>query len=290
MPVYDGSTWSKNVEIDFTTVKGATLDRVHADVLYLLDSCYSAAAALSAGKELIAATSIEDVTPAPGYSSFTSSIIQELNNADRYQHYLTASQLWFLLLNDKHKGKLEFTPIHSETMVGPQPRSSILLAPFGNQGRANVKPLPLTGANATPLGTRRTDLRVLLSVHLSDGSAQTLQEMKNWVTTQRPHGIKDIGVSFEYAAPSSSIVLVFIMPGPAYYCLASHEAIRFMSYVQWPEPAPPQQQPQGQQSSSQLAVRTRPDLKENQPPPKGGHGKGPQGGGASGGATGRPGH
>ena len=308
---------SINALIDFTAVKMATLDQEKADVLYLLDSCYSAAAALSPGKELIAATSIEDVTPAPGYNSFTSSIVQELNSAIRNQHYLTASQLWFLLLNDKHRGKLEFTPIHSEAMVGPQPRTSILLAPLGNKGQANINPWPLTNANLIPLGTRSSDLRVMLSVKLKDGNHKTLDEMKNWVTTQRPQGVEDIGIAFVYIAPSSSIILVFIIPAPAYYCLASHEAISFMSYVRWPEP--PQQQGQqgqqqgqqgqqqgqparqqgreqgrgqgrgqGQQSSSELPVRNKPVLKENQPPPKGGPSKGPRGGGASGGATGRP--
>lgn len=77
-----------------------------------------------------------------------------------------------------------------------------------------------------------------------------------------------------------------MIPGPAHYFLASHEAIRFMSYVQWPEPEPePEQQ---QPSSCQLAVRMKPVLKENQPPPKGGHGRGAHGGRASGGASGRP--
>lgn len=227
---------STEAVIDFTAVKMATLDQANADVLYLLDSCYSAAAALSTGKELIAATSVEDVTPAPGYSSFTSSLVQELNNADRSQHYLTASQLWFLLLNDKHMGKLEFTPFHSEAMVGPQPRTSILLAPLGNKGQATISPYPLTDINAIPPGTRSTDLRVMLSVNLRDGSRQTMEEMRNWVSA----GVYDVGISFEYVAPSSSIILVFVIPGPAYYCLASHEAIRFMAYVQWPEP--PQQQ------------------------------------------------
>ena len=242
MPLYDGSECSLSTQIDFTVVKNSTLEVERADVLYLLDSCYSATTALRPGKELIAATSIEDITPAPGSSSFTSSIIRELNNANKYHRYLTASQLWFLLLNDKHKGELEYTPIHSEvTVVGPQPRTSNLIAPFGHRSQEDMRSYPLTSVKAIPLGTRQTDLRVLLSVHLSDGNARTLQEMREWVT-QRSHGIAGIGISFEYAAPSSSIILVFILPGPAYYCLASHEAIHFMSYVKRPEPEPQQQQ------------------------------------------------
>ena len=140
MPSPDGRTRSTEAAIDFTAVKKATLDQENADVLYLLASCYSAAAALSTGKELIAATSIEDVTPAPGYSSFTSSLAQALNDADRNQHYLTASQLWSLLLNEKHQGDLEFTPFHSEAMVGAQPDTSILLAP---KDPATFSPDPL---------------------------------------------------------------------------------------------------------------------------------------------------
>lgn len=212
-------------------------------MLYLLESCYPAPTttlrAGKEGKELIAATSLEkSVVPAPGSSSFTSRIIRALNHAaEGDQHRLTAALLWSRLLNDAHEGKLEYIPFHSEVRVGHQAlRTSILLAPVINKGHASIKPSPSspltnTTTTTTPLGSQRTDLRVLLSVHLSSiPTALTMQELKNWVPTQRPHGM---GISIEYTAPSSpaSSVLVFVMSGPAYYCLASHEAVRFLGFV-----------------------------------------------------------
>lgn len=215
------------------------LDPSKADVLYLMDCCNATTAAIRPGKELIAACAVEEKTPDPGYWSFTAGLVQELNHAASSGWFLTAAQLWFKLLDQKHRSSLTKAPIHAEAMVGPRPRMSIFLAPLGMPGPGHESPYPLTGVYRTPVGSRITDVKVMLSVRLRDGTRNTVRDLTSWVTeTLRPPGVA-VGVSFEYAATSTSVLLVFAMPAPAYYCLESHPAIHFMGYVTLPEPEQP---------------------------------------------------
>ncbi|KAL8925872.1 MAG: hypothetical protein Q9172_002025 [Xanthocarpia lactea] len=263
----DGTTIKRGASLDFSSVKKDTLDLASADVLYVLDCCHAATSAIGPGKELLAACSVEAKTPGPGYYSFTTALIQELTSAVSSNSFLTAAQLHYLMLEKAWRGTLQYTPIHVETMVGPQPRMSILLAPLvttstpsGTTIASSSGPQsiwPLTGTNATPIGCRVSDVKVLLSVSLRDAGPDTLQQLKNWLRTQRPAGIHDIGVSFEYAVPSSSMLVIFIMPVAAWYCLRSHPAVSYISYVQFPGP-PSSQQPTHQGGAQPLGNQPLP--------------------------------
>ncbi|KAI4283309.1 MAG: hypothetical protein L6R35_005210 [Caloplaca aegaea] len=226
----------------FVAVKKSTWDRSPGDVLYLLDCCNAATAGIRPGKELIAASSVEGKAARPDPYSFTAALVQELNHAgySKDSHYLTVAQLYFKMLEKVHTGELMHTPIHVETMVGPQPRTSIFLAPLLRSGATaseSVTPstYPLSGVNLIPLGCRRTDIRVMLSVRLRDGNARTVQELRNWLITQRAPNIEHPGISFEHAVPSSAdsiMVITFIMPVPEWYCLQGSPALTFMAWSQ----------------------------------------------------------
>ncbi|KAL8772817.1 MAG: hypothetical protein Q9209_002162 [Squamulea sp. 1 TL-2023] len=230
----DGNTYMMSVELDFSIAKKATLDASSADVLYLLDCCYATTAGIAPGKELIAACSIDRTTLAPGYRSFTASIVQELNHAysGHTPYHLTVSQIWFKLLEKVWKGHLKYTPVHVERQVGSQPRSSILLAPLGASDLPNESQYLLTGANVAPLGAKRHDVRVLLSVRLVNSGPDTIRNMEDWLRAYRPPRIADIGVSFEYYARTTSGILFFIIPASVYYCLTNCPSIQFIDYVQ----------------------------------------------------------
>ncbi|KAL8968560.1 MAG: hypothetical protein Q9197_004815 [Variospora fuerteventurae] len=239
----DGSTDQQQRYLDFSGVKKSTWDRSPADVLYLLDCCNAVTAGIRPGKELIAASSVEGKATEPGPYSLTAALVQELNHAgySRDPHYLTVAQLYFKMLEKVHTGELMHTPIHVETMFGPQPRTSIFLAPLLRSGATaseSVTPstYPLSGVNLTPLGCRRTDIRVMLSVRLRDGNARTVQELRNWLIMQRPPNIEHPGISFEHAVPSSDSIMVitFIMPVPEWYCLQGSPALTFMAWVRYP--------------------------------------------------------
>ncbi|KAL9027947.1 MAG: hypothetical protein Q9180_007250, partial [Flavoplaca navasiana] len=260
-------------KLDFTYAKKTTLDSGPADVLYLLDCCYAATAGIKPGKELMAACGVDRPTPGPSPFSFTAALVQELNHAVPEKHFLTAAQLYFKMLDKVHKGDLKTTPVHVEAMVGPQPRTSIFLAPLGDDATWNESAFPLSGANLTPLGHRRHDIHAMLHVRISNGNRHTLEQLQQWLTTHRPGNVTATGVSFSHAAPSFSIIVIFEIPIPAYYCLPSHPAISFMTFVAWPEP-PQQQQPQ--QPLNLPLVGGRPGGGENLDPNRPGQARGPQ--------------
>ncbi|KAL8728497.1 MAG: hypothetical protein Q9181_005322 [Wetmoreana brouardii] len=289
----DGSDPKNYAEVNFSVAKEGTLDDTSADVLYLLDCCYATTAGIRAGKELIAACSIEAGTPIPGPHSFTAGIVQELNNAcgnpavRRSPYYLTAAQLCFKLYDQVFRGALKNTPVHTERMVGPFPRSSILIVPRRYYGGPDESPdaptsnkstFPLTGPNLIPVGSARVDRKVLLCVHLRDGTDQTLRRLRQWLTTDRPGGVDNNGVDYQYWVPSASILVFFSIPIPVYYGLVSHPAIQFIGYVR---------DLPGQQPGFDLPTPPAP-LKENVPPSPGGtsgYGKGPQSGYGRGGPS-----
>ncbi|KAL8922236.1 MAG: hypothetical protein Q9208_005315 [Pyrenodesmia sp. 3 TL-2023] len=264
----DGSIVQSNADLNFTDLKKATLDYARADVLYALDCCHATTAAINPGKELIAASTIEGGAGGPGYTSFTSCMVQELVHAGSTRQFLTAAQLYHTMLYKAYKGTLKYTPVHCETMVGPQPRSSIFLQPWvpaGTSLPAAQSTWPLTNSNLTPIGNHRSNVRVMLTVHLRDGTSETLDQMKQWVSNQRPTNVQKIGITFDFAASTNSLILFFSIPGAAWYSLRDHPAITFLGYT-----------------DSEL-----PSGVENQPPSRGGQGK--SGSGRSGTDGGKPG-
>jgi hypothetical protein len=77
-----------------------------SDVLFLLDCCHAAGAAIGApGKELIAACAIESIARTPGYGSFTTALVQELQHATTSEEYLSAAMLFAKLLQKSFNGK-----------------------------------------------------------------------------------------------------------------------------------------------------------------------------------------
>lgn len=164
----------------------------------------------------------------PPYS-FTTAIVQELNQAVSTKVFLTAAQLYFKIL--VHKPQLDVTPAHVEAMRGQQPRTSIFLAPLRNDF---IVPYPLTGGdNPLPPGRKPSDIRATLFVRVRDvDHHHMLEHMRDWLPTDRRGDFEEIDVSFDYAAPSTSItILIFTLSIPTYYCLRDHPAISFMAYV-----------------------------------------------------------
>ena len=246
-------------------------------------------AGIKPGKELVAACAIESRTPGPSPKSSTAALVQELNDEVTNQSFLTVAQLLLKMLEKFHKGDLMSTPVHVEAMVGPPPRTSIFLAPLVGGDTWNESPYPLTGSNRVPLGHKRSELRAMLHVRIRNGDRNTLQQLNQWLTTDRPGNVEPTGVSFEYAAPATSIIIVFIIPIPVYYSLQDHPAISFMTFVCWPESATPAPQSPALPPSS--GARRGGDENRNpnqgrqgpsQDKGRGGDGRGGRGGGSGG--------
>ncbi|KAL8753392.1 MAG: hypothetical protein Q9199_005074 [Rusavskia elegans] len=200
-----GQSFVREAKLDFTAATKSTLDTASADVLYLLDCCHASTAAIKPGKELIAASGVETTTIGPRPPcSYTTAIVQELNQAVSAKIFLTAAQLYFKLL--VHEPQFDVTPAHVEAMTGQHPRTSIFLAPLRNDF---IVRYPLTGGNnLQPPGPNPSDIRATLFVRVRNGDHHhTLEHMKDWLPTNRRGDFEEIDVSFDYAAPSTSITI-----------------------------------------------------------------------------------
>lgn len=114
------------------------LHKCKADILLLLDCCYSAQAARGRvredpGKcELLAACAMGLPTPPPGPASFTTALLREMKEMVRSTNQIVTSQLAHRLAQPR--AKLRQTPIHNDMSRGHQGRS-IRWKPFLAQKR-----------------------------------------------------------------------------------------------------------------------------------------------------------
>ncbi|KAL8659943.1 MAG: hypothetical protein Q9226_000165 [Calogaya cf. arnoldii] len=194
---YQVGHWMVDTELDFAAAKKPTLNAASADVLYLLDS----------------------------WPLTRSAIVQELNQAVSTKHFLAAAQLYFKLL--VYKPQLDVTPAHVEPSTGLQPRTSIFLAPLGNDSTVPYPPA------LRQLANKSSDIRATLFVCVrNEDHHPTLQNMRHWLTTDRPNKMEEIDVLIDHAASSASItILVSSISITIYYSLRTHRAISFMAYV-----------------------------------------------------------
>ena len=211
---------------DFAKIKGGTLDLCTCDVLYLLDCCYPSAAAMSPGKELIAASAFEP-TEDSGHpdSSFTEKLVEVLQYACIDRTNLTVAQIWSVMLAHAHKGNLELMSIHTEMYPSPSPCSSIILTPL-------TEPKPYTAMNVFPLGTYPQDIRALLSITVREANpAQLSLHLRTWLSN-KPGGFEDVGVGIESVNLSKASCLVILkVPLSLYYCMSNHEGVAFLGFV-----------------------------------------------------------
>ena len=187
-----------------------------SDVLFLLDCCHAAGAAIGATeKELIAACAIESIARTPGYNSFTTALVQELQHATTSGEYLSTAMLFAKLLQKSFNGSLVHSPLHVE--MSPKARASIMLLP--RPPLLLSLPSPVTWPNNIPVS-------VVLSVQLRDGTSKTLYEIKTWLTKSKPPRVSR--VFLKSAWPSCPCILVFELPVEAWYCFDSHPAIALL--------------------------------------------------------------
>ncbi|KAK2802187.1 hypothetical protein FQN51_004868 [Onygenales sp. PD_10] len=223
-----GQTRILQTWVDFTPARNHLCAK-SSGVLFLLDCCHAAGAAIGSGKELIAAFAIESIAKEPGYSSFTSAIIQELQHASAVGEYLTAAILYRKLLQKTFHGSLKTSPVHVEFSTTGQ--SSILLLP---QKPSNmIHSMPATWPNNIPVS-------VVLSVDLRDASSNVLAELASWLRRSRPSRAEK--VKFRSSWKSGSYTVIFELPVEVWYCLNSHVAIKFISF-RFDPPAAQQAQP-----------------------------------------------
>lgn len=209
-------------------------------MLFLLDCCHAGGTAIGARKELIAACAIETTTKAPGYHSFTSALVQELEHASTTGKYLTAAMLYRNLLQKTFDGTLDTSPVHAE--LSAESRTSILLIP----GPSLQLATPASWPNNIPIS-------VVLDVQLRDATTNVVEQLTSWLTKSKPYCVEK--VKFRTSWNSRSRTVVFDIPVEVWYCLESHAAISFLDF-RFPEPTPAEQ------------ASIRPTVRSNPAPPR----------------------
>ncbi|PGH00779.1 hypothetical protein AJ79_08117 [Helicocarpus griseus UAMH5409] len=199
------------------------LCRLPLDVLILLDCRYVGETALGGRKELMAACAYESSSRYPGYCSFTTALVRELEHAVLTKRYLTTGMLYAKLVQKALNGSLKSTPVHVD--LSHTLRRSIFLLPL------HQPPTPVTYPRNIPLS-------IVLSVQLRERSLDAPQDLTSWITRSKPSCVGR--VKFHRYWKSISSILVFEIPVEVWYCFAPHGAIRTISYSIPKNPTPQQ--------------------------------------------------
>ena len=163
------------------------LHKCKADVLLLLDCCYSAQAARGRvredpGKcELLAACAMKLQTPSPGPASFTTALLREMNELLGSMNQIVTSQLAHRLAH--RRANLRQTPIRDDMSLGHQGRS-IRWKPF-----VDTQKVAFQSSDATS----QLRLRVAMSVN-PDNQDRSLHDLVQWLKVEAPSFVREIAI------------------------------------------------------------------------------------------------
>ena len=163
------------------------LHKCKADVILLLDCCYSAQAARGRvredpGKcELLAACAMKLQTPLPGPASFTTALLREMKEMLGSMNQIVTSQLAHRLAHKR--ANLRQTPIHDDMSLGHQGRS-IRWKPFLDTEKV---------ASKSSNTISQLKLRVALSLN-PDNQDRSIYDLVQWLKVEAPSVVRDIAI------------------------------------------------------------------------------------------------
>ena len=227
-------------------------------VLIILDCCFAANAArdtsFGTAKELLAACGGESETPGVCDLSFTSVLVEVLQDLGRTP--FTVAMLYSRLVT--MRPKLKGTPIHvslsehgsNSITIPPMPRS---LPPVHYQGGSEIGFTP-SGEAATNLDENgqlyqtppasasspnfafppptKPETRVLLSVSVAEDIGHDTAQWVHWLTTGAPWEVTKIDVKVEAIFKSHSTLVLVSIPIVAWTQLPETAAYQFIGFVQ----------------------------------------------------------
>ncbi|KAL8842271.1 MAG: hypothetical protein Q9170_000597 [Blastenia crenularia] len=224
------SSRSFDQSLNLTAVLEATLNHHRQDVIYLIDGCYAGSAMLNTGKEVLASSAVE--VPSTGLiTGFTRQIVDILEEQDRAP--ITVAHLHAKLLQ-VYRGPgntrmgLDIMPVHSE--LNRDQKGSLVIAPLNPHGSTRPQ-THLQQLMHTPL-LHRDEPKVLISVHLSDlNSIPDLQTWIQWLLRSETPYIRKGEIAVESAYPTSSLLVMFMIPAAVHNTMRSHPAYQLIGYV-----------------------------------------------------------
>lgn len=228
------------------------------DVLFILDSCFTASAALYDGPEMLAAASWGDVAGAQLDTSFTRMLIDELKSLDGSPcsiAHIYASIHRNAIVNNLGRG-----PVH----IAKKGKESIILAKIYGPKQRKPESFEVRRQRIDRLPS--SENRVLISIHLQDNiTVPDLEQWKNWLTTNIPSRLLSTDITIEAIFHGASSVALITLPLEVWTMLPiNEEAYSFISFVNSNNILPQLDPPAG----SPLAIRPAMRGRETQPPPQ----------------------
>ena len=212
---------ARSVSINFQKYIAVGLNIAEGDVLYILDACHSAAAAIDQRREVFAATSISTTTQGrlEGHQTFTHAFCQLIK---LYPGPATVAQLHARMIYHYFDPKTSVnffnTPVHTADTRADKP--SIMLARFNADAHLNDR------LHAEPDASEDQSY-ILFKVKFS--GTPNLQAVTDWLRDQIPDNIKDIEVEGTYH--TKSCVIILKIPVLWWNMLPERAAYRFVDYV-----------------------------------------------------------
>jgi hypothetical protein len=168
----------------------SSLETAVRDVLYILNTCFAASAAIYNRPEVLAAVSQGDVATANLQTSFTRILINKLKALD--SAICIVACIYSLTHQNATANNLERGPVHSPK----RSKESIVLAKLHGPKQRKPDSYATTKRKIDALGS--SEHRVFITINLQDSiHVPDLEEWKNWLTTNVPSHILSSDITIE---------------------------------------------------------------------------------------------
>lgn len=189
------------------------------DVLVIMDSCYSGAAAMGPGEfEYLVASGFESPAAAHPPECFSRRLTDLLKNLPSPE--ITVAQIHAQLVKQANKrgSQLDYTPVH----VASKGKPSITLRPLLKMQRE---------VNSLRKSDELADGKVLVSVLLQGKtSVPDVKQWQAWLSNHIPENVADIKIEAVFESHSSLCLLT--MPTAVWNMLKHDSAYQFIAYVE----------------------------------------------------------
>jgi hypothetical protein len=185
-----------------------------ADVLHILDCCYSAEG-YDGSAEVLAATSMTEKASSSQSTCFTRALIRELRYVSS-SRATTIAELYGCLMRNRIMHKLEYAPFYAQR-TGKQ---SITLRRMGG---ASTTQSPVIAAN---------DPRMIITAHVEQNiSPNDVKNLKRWLLTQVPNNLRGLEIKLEGVWKTTSSTLLLSLPVEIWTQLRDDPAYNYVGTV-----------------------------------------------------------
>ncbi|RSL97746.1 hypothetical protein CEP52_010696 [Fusarium oligoseptatum] len=207
----------------FQEARARIIDPSPADVLILLDCRVTPGTGIGYRKELIAASAFDE-TSESGPSSFTNTLVEQLQHAIDNRQIISTAQLYNRLAT-RHLA-VQFRTPQLKAMPyflqnSGEGQTPIMLAP--NMVNESWSPGAVLALFVGPV-------IVVLHVHLRDAHAASYDQMKYWLFVNRSHNLRRIDIKSVLSSFPNGAIAIISVTLDIWYMLRGHPGISFIGF------------------------------------------------------------